>query len=262
MTVTENFWKQAKNLAIMMIIFLVIVSIKQLKSIEYVGTNSQNVSSITVDGTGEMVSVPDIATFSFTVTETAKTVAEAQAQATTKVNAAIKAVRDGGVADKDIQTISYNINPHYDYQTFACTSVSCPPSKSVLTGYDVSQSEQIKVRDLTKAGALFTAVGSLSVQNVNNLSFAIEHPEDIQAQARAKAIDNAKSKAQILAKQLGVSLVRITNFSESNNYPRPMVYSMALDKNMATGAAAAVAPEVSTGEQKVTENVSVTYEIK
>jgi len=168
-------------------------------------------------------------------------------------------MKDGGVAEKDIQTTSYNINPHYEYQSSICNANSCPPSKSILTGYDVSESVTIKVRDLSKAGALFTSIGTLGVQNVNGLNFSVDKPESVQAEARGKAISNAQDKAKELAKQLGVSIVRVTSFSENGSYPRPVMYNMAASaKDMVAPQAA---PEIAVGEQKVTSNVTITYEI-
>jgi uncharacterized protein YggE len=216
MNIPNKFWSTVIGAIGLLTIFLAIISIKEIKSIFYVGKNLNMSNMITVEGTGNAVAVPDIATFSFSVTETAKTVADAQEQATKKINATLKAVRDGGVEDKDIQTQSYSINPHYEYQGSVCTAYSCPPSKSILTGYDVSQSIMVKVRDLKKAGALFTAIGSLDVQNINGLTFSVDEPESVKAEARAEAIANAQTKAKLLAKQLGVSLVRIVSFSENN----------------------------------------------
>ncbi len=261
MNIPNKFWSTVIGAIGLLTIFLAIISIKEIKSIFYVGKNLNMSNMITVDGTGHAVAVPDIATFSFSVIETAKTVADAQEQATKKINATLKAVRDGGVEDKDIQTQSYSINPHYEYQGSVCTNYSCPPSKSILTGYDVSQSIMVKVRDLKKAGALFTAIGSLDVQNINGLSFSVDEPEAVKAEARAEAIANAQSKAKLLAKQLGVSLVRIVSFSEnSGGYPRP-VYGMG-GADMISAKVESVAPEIPVGEDKITSTVSVTYEIK
>jgi len=262
MNIPEKIWQIAKYLLGILIIFFVIVSIKEAKSIGYVGTNPNTSNTITVNGTGDAVAIPDIATFSFSVTETAKTVADAQAQATVKTNDALKAIRDGGVADKDIQTTSYSINPHYEYQNNVCISAyNCPTGKQVLTGYDVSQSIQVKIRDLSKAGALFTAIGSLAVQNVNGLSFSVDKPESVQAEARSKAIADAQERAAKLADDLGVSLVRITSFYESNNQPIYAKYGMGEARVMSTDAAAPV-PSIPAGEQKITSNVTITYEIK
>lgn len=261
MNIPNKFWSTVIGAIGLLTIFIAIISIKEIKSVFYVGKNINMSNTITVSGTGDAIAVPDIASFSFSVTETAKTVSEAQDKATKKINATLKAVRDGGVEDKDIQTQSYYINPRYEYQNQACTSYSCPPSKSILVGYDVSQSIMVKVRDLTKAGALFTAIGALDVQNINGLTFAVDEPETIKAEARAEAITNAQAKAKLLAKQLGVSLVRIVSFSENdNNYPRP-IYGMG-GADMVSAKVASVAPEIPVGEQKITSNVSITYEIK
>lgn len=248
-------------------VFVLILSLKSLREVGYVGVNLDTTSTINVDGTGSAFSVPDIATFSFSVNENAKTVAEAQTKATTKMNLALKLVREQGIADKDISTQSYNISPHYEYQSANCPRVSetssvtyCPSGKSVLTGYDVSQSILVKVRDLTKAGDIFSKIGSAGVQNLNGLDFSVDQPEKIQAEAREKAISAAKSKADKLAKQLGVKLVRVISFSENNgSYARPM-YMTA--KAMGGDMVSAAAPEIPTGEQKITSTVSITYEIQ
>jgi uncharacterized protein YggE len=260
MNIPDKFWNSAMGALGLLTIFLIIISIKEIKSISYVGSNLTMTNTITVDGTGDAVTVPDIATFSFSVTETAKTVAEAQTKATDKINASLKAVRDGGVAEKDISTQSYSINPHYEYQGAVCSTYSCPPSKSILTGYDVSQSISVKVRDLKKAGDLFTSIGTLGVQNIGNLAFSVDEPETVKAEARSKAIANAEAKAKKLSSELGVSLVRIISFSENNNvYPRA-VYSMGAD--LMNQKTASISPEIPTGEQKVTDNVTITYQIK
>jgi uncharacterized protein YggE len=262
MNIPERFWKFSVALIGILIAFVAIISIKEIKTIAYVGGNPQQTNTITVSGSGDAVGKPDIATFSFTVTENALTVPEAQSKATTKANAALKAVRDAGVADKDIKTISYNINPHYDYQNGVCTSGgSCRPGKSVLTGYDVSQGTQVKVHDLEKAGAIFSSIGSLNVQNIGDLQFSVDKPEAIEAEARGKAIDDAKTQANALAKQLGVSLVRIVSFNESGQ-PSPMYYAMGKSAAMDSAQSAAPSPEVPAGEHKVTSNVTITYEIR
>lgn len=270
----ERVWKIGWFVGILLVVFLATISLKELKSIGYVGKDIIAMNTISVEGTGDVVSMPDIAVFSFTVTESAKMVGDAQKQATEKTNKALKAVYDAGVAEKDVQTLSYNINPKYEYQNAVCSyetassqSVSvgtptpvryCPPGRSVLTGYEVSQSIQVKMRDLSKAGAIFTSIGSLSVQNVSGLSFSVDKPEVIRADARAKAISDAKNKAEILAKQLGVSLVKITSFYESNG---PMPYYGKGGANVAM-MEASIAPEIPTGEEKTTINVTITYEIR
>ncbi len=249
--VKNNIWKAGLVVSVLLAIFLTVISIKEFKSLRYVGKDTPIYNSITVNGKGEAISIPDIATFSFGVIETAKTIDEAQTKATTKTNNAIKALKDAGIADKDIKTLSYNINPHYEYMDM----------KSTLTGYDISQTIQVKVRDLKKAGALLSAIGSLKVQNVNSLIFSTDDIDGIKAEARELAIENAKEKAKNLSRQLGVKLVRITSFYEQGD-DMGSYYREGIGADMQVKSMSAVAPEIPTGEQKVISNVSVTYEIR
>lgn len=255
----EKAWRVFIWVGIMLIAFLGAISIKEIKSISYVGKDIPMTNTISVSGTGDALALPDVAAFSFTVTENAKTVAEAQSKATDKINNALKALKNTGVSDKDVKTTSYNINPRYEYQDVLCGQYGCPPGKSVLTGYEVSEGVNVKVRDLDKAGSVLSLIGSLNVQNVNSLVFSIDKPESVQAEARSKAIGNARAKAEELAKELGVSLTRITGFYESNS-ARPMIYGMGGGKTAVNSVSAT--PEIPSGEQKVTSDVNITYEIK
>lgn len=250
------------TVGILLTVFLAVLSIKEIKSLAYVGKTPGMMNSISVNGKGEAISIPDVATFSFSVTENAKTVAEAQAKATERTNNALAAVKAGGVAEKDIKTLSYNINPHYEYNQGICTVYGCPNGKSVLTGYDVSQTVEVKVRDLAKAGELFDSIGNVGVQNVNGLTFSIDDIDTIKAAARADAIANAQEKADKIAKDLGVTLVRVMNFYDSSD---DVIYPYARAE-MGMGGDATVknqiAPSIPAGEQKVTATVSITYEIR
>ncbi len=263
MNIPAKLWQTLIGAVGILTVFLVIISIKEIKSIGYVGANNPVYNTISVTGKGESVSIPNIATFSFGVTETAKTVAEAQAKATEKTNAALKAVKDAGVADTDVKTVAYSINPHYDYQNSVCVTGYCKPGKSVLTGYDVSQSVEVKIRDLSKAGSIFSTIGALDVQNVNGLSFSIDDLEKVKGEARAKAITDAQTKAKELAKQLGVRIIKITSFYDSTDQPMYYGRGEAMSSDvMSMKAIPASAPQIPVGEDKVTSNVTITYEIK
>ena len=267
MNLQKRAWQVGISIGVILGIYLVTLAIGQLKSIAYIGSGLP-ANTISVTGTGDAYAVPDVAAFSFSVSQTSTTVSDAQTKATAKINGALKVVRDAGVADTDIQTTSYSINPHYDYQTAVCplaqtggTTTYCPPGKQVLTGYDVGQTITVKIRNLDKAGALFASIGSLQVENINELSFSVDKPDMIQSQARALAITDAKSKAEQLASQLGVRILRVVSFSEDNGvYARPMAYSMT--DAVGVAGKVAVAPEIPSGQQKVTSTVTITYEIQ
>lgn len=259
----EQIWSVGKWLGIILIIYVVGLTINQFKTVndpEY----ATNV--ITVSGQGEAISIPDVATFSFTVTENAKTVKEAQTNATAKINTALGVVKAGGVAEKDIKTLSYNINPHYEWNAGICTAYGgCPNGKNVLTGYDVTQSIQVKVRDLSKAGELFDSIGNAGIKEVNGLTFSIDDIDTVKALAREDAIKDAKAKAEKIAKDLGVRLVKITSFyddSENQYSPYYAAREVSMDGAMMANEAKAPVPGVPVGEQKVTASISITYEIR
>lgn len=215
---------------------------------------------ITVSGKGEAFAVPDIATFSFSITEEGKDVGEANNKSSTKNNAVMKYLKDNGIEERDIKTEGYNANPKYDYSQVTCVRYPCPTQAPRLIGYEVSQTVSVKVRNADKAGDILSGVGSLGVTNVSGLTFTVDDEEALKAEARAKAIADAKAKAEKLAKDLGVRLGDISSFYEDNNPVYPM-YSMET-KNMAMGGDARVVPDIAKGENKVTVNVNVTYRLK
>lgn len=246
-------WKVGTAAGVLLAAYLLFISVSEVKTIFNIGQDPafSTVNTISVSGKGEETIVPDVATFSYSVTENGKTVADAQTKATNRSNAALAALKANGIADKDIKTTAYNINPHYEWIK----------DRSVLTGYDVSQSTDVKVRDIAKAGKIFEQVGTLGVQNVNNLAFSVDSRDAVMESAQAKAIADARVKAEKLAASLGVRLGKVVGFSDGGEQPYypPTVYAMSAKVGMDARAAA---PELSTGEQKVTSNVSITYEIK
>ena len=213
--------------------------------------------TITVSGTGEVFAVPDVARMQFSVSKTEKDMATAQNSVSEITNAVLAKIRVAGILDKDVKTISYNANPAYDYGI--CSQNGCPKPK--LTGYTISTTIEITIRDTTKTGSIATLLGTLGVENISGPNFGVDDEDTVKSSARAKAIIDARAKATLLASQLGVRLGDIVSFSEdAQNYPMPM-YARA---GMAVSAtdAKVVTPELPQGENKVTSSVSVTYKIR
>jgi uncharacterized protein YggE len=218
--------------------------------------------TITVQGSGQATVAPDVARISFSVEHTATTVAEAQDATTRQANAAIEYVKNQGIDEKDIKTLSYNISPQYSYPS-PCTVASCPvySGSPKVTGYQVSQTVQITMHDLSEVGTMLGGLGKLGVQNLNGPSFALDDSTAGYDAARADAIAKAKAQAQMLADQLGVKLGKIVNFSESSGgYPYPVMYGRGGD--MMAASKAEIAPSVPVGENSYTASVSITYEIR
>ncbi len=215
-------------------------------------------NTITVSGSGRATAIPDTARITFSVAETASSVAAAQKAATTRTDAALSAMKKSGVADKDVKTMSYNVTPQYA-QGLCPMGVYCPQS-STITGYQVSQTIQVTVRDTGKAGDVLQALGTLGVQNISGPDLVVDDSDTVKSQAREEAIAKARAQAQVLAKQLGVHLGTVIAFSENGNTPMPMYGLQAKMDSMA--GQAAVAPSIPAGENEYTSDVSITYEIK
>jgi uncharacterized protein YggE len=247
----------------MVALFLLVQTVKTLKEYHYVGSGVTATNTITVSGQGEVFAVPDTGEFSVTVHEDAETVAEAQETATKKVNDIIAYLKGSGVEEKDIKTTNYNVNPKYEYSQTVCTNNFCPPSTQKLVGFEVYQTLSVKVRDTKKAGELLTGVGSKGASEVSGLSFTTDDDDALKAEARGQAIADAKAKADALAKDLGVNIVRIVGFNEdTSGYPTPYAYGRGGIAMDAAQSVKAAPPELPVGENKITSNVSVTYEIR
>jgi hypothetical protein len=127
-------------------------------------------------------------------------------------------------------------------------------------GYEITQSLEVKIRDLSKIGLIIETGTSNGANEVGDLQMKVDKEDEFKSQARASAIVKAKEKAKELAKQVGVKLGRITNFSEDYNYPVYYGSTDAMSKS-AEGIGGG-APDIQTGQNKITSTVSITYEIE
>lgn len=217
-------------------------------------------NSISVTGTGESYAIPDIASFSYSVSADAPTVGEAQNMVTSKMNAILDEVKKLGVDEKDIQTSNYSVYPKYRFEQGVCSGNICPPGRQVADGFTVSHDVTLKVRKTDDAGKVLAAVGSKGATNVSGLNFTTDDPSKIEEEAKAKAIEDAKDKAKVLEKNLGVHLVKIVTYYENGpTNPQPMYEAggVAYDK-----AVSVQAPTLPVGQNKVTASITIVYEIR
>jgi uncharacterized protein YggE len=218
------------------------------------------VASISVTGDGEATAVPDIATVTFTVRESAKTVPEAQKLAEAKIAKGLKDLESLGVDKKDTKTLSYTVNPKYEsQQTGYCNGYICPPAKTVVVGYEVAQSLSVKVRKVDQAGEVIGVLGKENITEISGPDFTVDDIDKVQAEAKAMAIKKAQEKAQVEAKALGVSLGSIISFNEDNGGYYPMAYRA---DSMSSGMVAEAKVSLPTGENVVKSRVTITYTIK
>lgn len=233
-------------------LFLAVLVVSRAIDIKDKVQNPVARSTISVSDKGTIYTKPDLALDYFSVITEAKTVAEALSQNTEKMNAVIDGVKKIGVEEKDLKTINFSIYPRYEWP-----SQNDPyQGERILAGYEITQSLEVKIRNLEKVGEIIQAATGAGANESGSLQFQIENQDEIKNQARAEAIKKAKAKAKDLASQLGVGLGKIMYFDESG--ANPYYYSAEKTTNMGGGES----PQIETGENKIEVTVTITYEIR
>lgn len=254
-------------------LFLIILSILAVVS-AVVLTRSQhsyNENTISVTGNAEVSATPDIARFSFTVSEVSDTPEQAQEIISEKVSNILTGIEDIGVEEQDITTNTYTINPKYEWvrvennQEISPDGVAYFPGRDqrqVLIGYDVRQSVSVTLRSLDSAGDLLSLFAREEVENLYGPNFEIEHPDALEEEAREEAIAEAKEKAQRLAGNLGVKLGDVISFNEGSDGFFPVYARDEMEMSAVSGAKSSYAPEIPAGENTINSRVTITYTIK
>lgn len=200
--------------------------------------------TISVNGSAQVTLKPDIAWLNLgTLTQGAS--AEAARKANNTLMAKVyEALKGQGVdLDRDAKTTNYSINPRYEEHG------------TKITGYDVNNTVRVKVRNLDKLGAILEAATLAGANTSGGLCLDVENREDAYNQALAKAIENARLRAQTLANSAGAALGAVVSASESGGYsPRPIYYSR--------GYAADGGVPVSSGTMQESASVGVTFELR
>lgn len=217
-----------------------------------------NISSqqegIWVSGEGKVTAVPDIAVLRLGIEAQAENVAEAKSQADEAMQKIEKALDDNGIDEKDIQTQYYSIRK--------VTKWDREKEEEVVTGYVVTNTVTVKVRDIDKTADVIDAVTEAGgdYTRINNISFDIDDPTEYYDKAREEAMEQAKEKAEQLADLAGVTLGNPTYISEGSSYST--VKRSYVDYDEAVAIPEEAGASISPGEMELTLNVQVTYAIK
>ena len=205
--------------------------------------------TLTMNGVGSAQIAPDMAEITLGVITEAKDAAKAHsdnAAQAARVQAAIKAL---GVAERDIQTTRYDFSPIYDVKD---------NGRSVTTGYTVTNAIVVKVRNLANVGKVIDAALANGANRVDSLEFSASDPSAAKDAALADAARDARSKADAVARALGVRIVRILNVYADAQSPAPRNFMPMM---MAKEAYDAGTP-ISAGELSFEASVNISYVIE
>ncbi|MVA99155.1 DUF541 domain-containing protein [Nitratireductor sp. CAU 1489] len=204
---------------------------------------------IQVSGEGEAALKPDLAVLTLSVMREADSAREAMSAANQAMEAVIAAMKEAGIAARDLQTAGLQINPRYEAKKHDDGSQT-----SEIAAYQVANTLTVRVRDIAAVGAVLDQAVTLGVNQGGGILFGNEDPSSALTQARTAAVKDAIAKAGTLAAAAGVELGPIVEISEQAYNPRPMPY-------MARAEMAAGAAPVEAGENAYRVQVNVTFGI-
>jgi len=213
-------------------------------------TPAANEHVISVTGTGKVTVKPDVADVSLGVDVTRDTAKAARDDAATAMTSIISELHTLGIDDSNIQTSTISLNPVYDYNS----------STQRVTGYEVTNQVSVHVTDLTKLPDILDQSVAAGATNVNGVSFDVSNRTDLENQARAAAVTDARSHADALASAAGVTITGVQSISETtDSSPWPIYGAGVADSSKGGVPAPAVPTPVQPGTQDITISVSVNY---
>lgn len=208
---------------------------------------------ITVTGEGHAAIAPDMAVITLAVVQQAKTAQDALDQNNKAMGAVLATLKDSGVAERDLQTSGFSIQPQYTYPNDKDGHTQPP----VLNGYQVSNGLTVRVRDLSKLGGLLDQAVKLGINQGGDIQFTNDKPDAALEDARKKAVADAAAKAKTLTDAAGVKLGRVIAIREGGVAAPPQPYMRAM-----AAAPMDKAVPVATGENDYNASVSITYAIQ
>ncbi len=207
-----------------------------------------HVRTISVSGVGRVQAKPDIADVSIGVTKQGEDAGEAAQQAAEAMESVIAALLDLGIAEKDIQTTSLNLNPTYDWE-------DNPPN---IVGWEANNMVNVTVRDIDAVGDVVDAAIKAGATNMNGISFRVEDPTEAEAEARTAAVEDARAKADQLADAAGVTISAVQSISESGAQMPPPIF---FEREEAAFDSAGASTPVLPGQVELSINVLIEYQI-
>jgi uncharacterized protein YggE len=208
--------------------------------------------TITVTGVGHVAVVPDQLGFQLSVSVLREDLDQAMDDGNTAMQSVIDGLEAAGVADKDVQTTDVSLYPEYGHQK---------GQPRTLRGYRVNQTVSVTVEDLTRASDIVSAALAAGGEGVSldGLQLQVGDQDSKLEPARNDALDQAKAKAEAYAAHAGQELGEIVRISEvaDQGYDQDLAYSSASD-----GAAGSVPMPLAPGQQDLSADVVVVYELK
>ena len=206
--------------------------------------------TVTVQGSGKAFGLPDIATFTITISETANTSKNASAAANIKINQVLSILASNNVSKNDIKTTQLTISPQYDWNN----------GNQTLRGQQASQSINVKLRnfnsDGTTVGSLIDALATINNITLSGINFDINDKALLNRQARQASFTDAKTKAQQYAQLSGLRLGDVLTVTDNSSSNQPIFYAAKADFSAGSSST-----PVSVGQVQVDNDLTITFKL-
>jgi uncharacterized protein len=197
---------------------------------------------VTVTGEAAVAVAPDAAVIRIGVTSLDKTAREASDVNAKQMSAVLAAIKDTGIAERDIQTSRLSLQPQYD------ASKSGTPR---LTGFQATNQVTVRIRDIDKLASVLDRAIAAGANEMSGIEFVVTEQSRMLDQARDDAIADARRKAELYAKAAGTKVGNVISISEEGGAPQPRPMQ----------AVRAGAVPIAPGEQTLRAIVTVSYEL-
>lgn len=208
--------------------------------------------SITGEATVEVK--PDMATLSFGVENTATVAQDAQRENSLKMNAVIDALKASGISPDDIQTSAFSLVPVYEPAPAYRLESEKPGATPVLTGYRCNNTVVVKVRSLGTVGTIIDEAVTAGATNIGGITFGLQTPDQYKNDMLAAAVQNARVKAEIIARAAGVAITGIQRMSDGWASVETFAARAAYNNEMMQ-----TAPSIQAGTVTVRASVRIDY---
>lgn len=209
------------------------------------------IRTISVSAEGKTIIEPNIARISFSVFSEGINPELLVQDNVKKMNSAVNFIKLKGVDVKDIKTTQYDLRPRSEYNE--------EKRRSFISGYQMTQTVSVKIRDLTKPAEILGGLPGLGINQIDSIAFEVDEPEKYLAEARNQAFAKARQKAEEMARANNVKLGKIINFSEYQNGGGPTPYYYG---GLERVESFKIAPSIQPGTQEIAVSANITYQIK
>jgi uncharacterized protein len=209
---------------------------------------------LTVHASSTTRATPDLAVVTLGVSARGDTAQAAQQAQSTRMNAVLAAARAAGVEERDVQTVSFSLEPIYAYPRNA------PPR---ITGYQSRNAVSIRVRDLSRVSGLIDATVAEGANELQGIEFTFQNEEGSRDAARAEALETARTRAQAYAEAAGMRVARVQSITEPGGIVpvmRPSLVGRMRDLSNAQAVAESAA--VMPGQLDAESAVTVVFELR